>query len=83
MTDDIEALTQFTVVDKPQHICFETPYVKLAKAASLLANDKAICLPQTYFKTKNFAPSISSAAKRIGIKVRILKQQGNVYIFKR
>lgn len=83
MTEDIEALNEFNVVDRPKDICLETPYTKIARAAKLLANDKAISLPLTFFKTKNFKPSIQSAAKRVGIKVKTVVQAGNVYIWKK
>lgn len=83
MTEDIEALNEFQVVDKPKDVCSETPYTKIARAAKLLAAEKALCLPISFFKSKNFKPSIQSAAKRIGIKVRTVVQHGNVYIWKR
>lgn len=83
MTEDIEALNEFQIVDRPKDIGSETPYTKIARAAKLLANDKALSLPLSFFKTKNFKPSINSAAKRVGIQVKTVIQQGNVYIWKK
>ena len=83
MTNDIEALNDFKVVDKPTDIGYETPYLKIARACQLLANEKAIELPVSFFNTKNFKPSISNAGKRIGIKIKTVVKNGVVFIFKR
>ena len=84
MTEDIDVLNQFTVGDKPTFIeQYETPYSKIAKACSLLHGEKCIQLPISFFKTKNFKPSISNAGKRIGIKLKTIVQNGTVYIWKR
>ena len=82
MTDDIEALNAFTVVDKPTDLGYETPYMKIARACKLLANDKSIKLPVTFFKTKNYKPSISNAGKRLGIKLKSCVKGQEVYIWK-
>lgn len=84
MTEDVEALNAFKVIDKPEGIeISETPYMKIARAVKLLANDKCIELPETFFKTKNFKPSISSAGKRLGIKIRSTLKNHTVYIWRK
>ena len=84
MTEDIEVLNEFETVEKPKFFeQYETPYSKIAKACSLLKNEMAIKLPLTFFKTKNFKPSIANAGKRIGIKIKTIVQKGTVYIWKR
>jgi hypothetical protein len=83
MTNDIEALNDFKVVDKPTDIGYETPYMKIARACKLLATDKAIELPVSFFKTKNYRPSISNAGKRLGIKIKSVVKNGVVFIFKK
>ena len=84
MTDDIEALNDFKIVDKPKTLdTYVTEYSKIAKACSLLNGEKCIELPLSFFKTKNFKPSIHNAGKRIGIKIKSVIQNGVVYIWKK
>ena len=83
MTNDIEALNDFKVIDKPLDLgASETPYLKIARAVKLLANDKCIELPLTFFKTKHFRASLSTQAKRLGVKIRSTIKNQTVYIWK-
>ncbi len=84
MTEDIEVLNEFQIVDRPKILdTYVTEYSKIAKACSLLHGEKCIQLPTSFFKTKNFKPSIANAGKRIGIKIKTVVQNGIVYIWKR
>jgi hypothetical protein len=83
MTEDIEALNEFTVEDKPKYVNnYVTEYSKIAKACSLLHGEKCLSVPLTFFKTKNYKPSLHNAGKRIGIKIKSIVIAGNVKIWK-
>ena len=82
MTEDLEALVAFNVVEKPQDLGYSTPYMKIGRACKNLANDKALALPLTFFKSKNYRPSIANAGKRLGIKLKSCVKEQTVYIWK-
>jgi hypothetical protein len=83
MTETVEALNEFKVVPKPEDLHREGMYIKIARAVKVLGNESSLEIPMNMFKCKNFAASIQSAARRIGVKVGTCRKNGVVYVFKR
>lgn len=86
MTDAIEALNEFDVVEKP--LVFhrgETSeyYQKIAMAVKKLGNDQSISIPVSKFTSKNFRASMAAVAKRMGVKISSTIKGANVLVWKK
>jgi hypothetical protein len=86
-SETIEALSEFKIVAKPTVTSnYKGKYDKLYIALKNLANDRSIELPNSVLgncKINSFRTNIRQQAKKRGINVAIIQQNGSIFIFKK
>jgi ketopantoate reductase len=88
MTETIEALNEFTVVEKPaEKRTYAGKFDKMFLALKNLANDKALSVPMSYIGSTKFPNWLmhikTTAKKKFQMKVHAIQEHGVIKVFRR
>jgi len=84
MTDAIEALNEFEVVQKPAVFQKGSElYQKISLACSKLGNDQSLSIPLSKFESKHCRISMENIEKKMGIRIQSTIKGANVLVWKK